>query len=132
MEMRSFNKVLIRATALCLITVFALIVGGCSSDNEESTATGALKKTEYCARYREFDDKVATASDEEQLILIRAISQAPDFPAELEADYTLVITGYEDALDGKNVTDNEDQFKEASTRMSRHAIDNCELLQSNR
>lgn len=124
----SHSKVLFSAV---VVTIAVLSFSACSSDSQ-SSATGALKKTEYCAKYREFDDKVATASDKEQLNLIKAITNTKDFPESMKADYDLVIDGYKKSLAGENILKNETQYQEAAQRMNRHAIDNCELLESNR
>lgn len=112
------------------MTLFiAITVMSCSSSEKE--VTGDLKRTQYCERYREFDDKVATAQPKEQKRLLEQITKAKSFPSSLLEDYTVMIDGYEKYLDGKPVREDEKKYEAASNRIARHAIDHCELLTGN-
>ncbi|HMS24832.1 MAG TPA: hypothetical protein PKB15_03950 [Acidimicrobiia bacterium] len=109
--------------------VIAISVMSCSSSKKK--ATGDLKRTQYCERYREFDDKVATVKPKEQKRLLEQITKAKSFPSSLLKDYTVMIEGYEKYLDGESVRQDEKKYEEASNRIARHAIDHCELLTGN-
>ena len=90
-----------------------------------------MKDTQYCKRYKAFDKDVATDSYKEQLKKLEKTKEAKDFPAGLEKDYDFVIDGYKKVLEDKPVSQNEKKYEAAIKRMSRHAIDHCDLLESN-
>jgi hypothetical protein len=121
----SYKKVFCLIITVVLATVLLV---GCSSDSKKGT--GDLKKTPYCDHYREFDDKVATASHKEQLRLIKAITKAKSFPSSLKHDYDIIISGYEKSLRGESVAKNEKTYEDAVKRVTRHAIKHCDLLAS--
>lgn len=125
MDLRK-NKHFKHSVVVIALVLTALIAGACSSD--DTKPSGALKRTEYCDKYREFDGTVATATPKEQKDLLVAITKAKSFPTELSDEYELVIDGYTKFLAGETVTQNEKKYEEASTKMSRHAIENCDFL----
>lgn len=101
-----------------------------SCSGTKMKADGKLKKTDYCAYYREFEAKVPTAEPEEQLKLIEKIEGAKDFPTSLKKDYDTIIAAYKKAIAKEPVIQDEKVNQKASERMQRHAIENCEILKS--
>lgn len=131
MKSKEYTKIKQLAT-ITAVVIIALSVVSCSS--KKSSAKGELKRTQYCERYREFDDKVATAEPKAQKQLLEKILASNDFPktpASLKKDYETVIDGYDQVEKGTYDIANQDIYKKASERISRHAIDTCELLKSN-
>ena len=120
--------------AIVIVTAGSLALALSACSDSKQNASGALKRTQYCEYYREFDEKVATAKPKEQKALLEKITTAKDFPdtpKSLSKDFETIIDGYEKYLDGNyNVTE-QDSYKKASVRIQRHAIDNCEILKSN-
>jgi len=113
-----------------LFMSLALGLTACSGDSKQR-AEGDLKDTEYCKKYKQFDKDVATDDYEDQLKKLEATAATKDFPAELKKDYEFVIEGYEKVLDDKPVSQDEKKYEAAVKRISRHAIDHCDLLESN-
>ncbi|MBP9116216.1 MAG: hypothetical protein KBF89_07740 [Acidimicrobiia bacterium] len=118
---------------LVIIFIFLILIStslnACSKSKVK--ATGALKKTDYCAYYREFEDKVPTASTKQQLKLLEKLASAKDFPQELKSDYTQIISSYKKVIAGDGVMKQEKKNEKASNEITRHAIENCEILKSN-
>lgn len=118
-----------------ILTFVLLAAISCvSCSNSKQKASGDLKRTQYCERYREFDEKVSTAEPKEQKELLENIVKSKDFPnepASLAADYKTFIDGLNKYLNGEDTKKDESKYKAASERISRHAIDHCELLKSN-
>ena len=126
MQKIPFKKLIIPS----LTIIFAAsALSACSGTKVK--AEGKLKKTDYCAFYREFEEKVPTAQPKEQLKLFEKIAGAKDFPASLKKDYDQIISSYKKSIAGKPVSKDEKKNEAASKRMQRHAIENCEILKSN-
>ena len=121
-----FKPALIVATLFFSLTIFTVCSG------TKVKAEGKLKRTDYCAFYREFEEKVPTASPKEQLKLLEKISGAKDFPKEMRNDYDLIIASYKKSIAGEPVIKDEKKNAKASREIARHAIDNCEILKSNK
>lgn len=90
-----------------------------------------MKDTEYCKKYKEFEEKVATDSFEKQLKKLEAVKATKDFPDELEEDYVLVIEGYKKTLNNEPISKEEKKYEAAVKKISRHAINHCDTLESN-
>lgn len=76
--MRSRTQYLFRTFFILVVLATTLLMGACSH-SEAQKDKGALKRTQYCDRYREFDGKVATASTKKQLDLLQRIVTAEGF-----------------------------------------------------
>lgn len=133
MTMKSRTILKLKLITISVVAIL-LISSLASCGSKKNSATGALKRTQYCERYREFDEKVATADAKEQKQLLENIVKSKDFPkspASLLKDYETVIEGYSQFENGTYDVNNQEIYKDASDRMNRHAIDNCEILKSN-
>lgn len=126
MQKFPFRKIFI---ALISLSIALLALSSCSGAKVK--AEGKLKKTDYCAYYREFEEKVPTAKTKEQLKLLEKIASAKDFPETMRKDYDMIIEAYKKAIASKPVVQDEKKNQKASERMQRHAIENCEILKSN-
>lgn len=126
MQKFPFRKIFI---ALICLSIAVLALSSCSGAKVK--AEGKLKKTDYCAYYREFEEKVPTAGTKEQLKLLEKIASAKDFPETMRKDYDMIIEAYKKAIASKPVVQDEKKNQKASERMQRHAIENCEILKSN-
>lgn len=124
------QKTISKKALLILIILISttFILTSCSGTKVK--ADGKLKKTDYCAYYREFEEKVPTASVKEQLKLIEKIASAKDFPENMRKDYDQIISAYKKSIAGEPVIKEEDINRKASEKINRHAIENCETLKS--
>ncbi len=116
-----------------MLLCIGLVLSGCG-DSSASKPEGKLKNTQYCKKYKEFEEKVPVVKTGEQLKLLEAVIDTKDFPSQppsLKQDYELIIDGYKQIGNGTYKTDNQDKYKKASERIQRHAIENCEILVSN-
>ena len=125
MQKRSYKKLF---TTISVLVLTAISISSCSGTKIK--ADGKLKKTDYCAFYREFEEKVPTAKPKEQQELLEKVAGAKDFPEEMRKDYELIIKAYKAIDEGKAVSKDEKKNEEAANRMNRHAIENCEILTS--
>lgn len=123
---KAFSIIAIAATSMLLILGLSACSGG-----SKASASGDLKDTDYCKKYKIFDKDVATDKFDEQLKKLEATSKAKDLPAEVKEDYELIIDGYKKTLADKPISKNEKKYEAAAKRISRHAIEHCDLLESN-
>ena len=123
------NKLRSKTILLILVLTSILLLSACSGSKVK--ADGKLKKTDYCAYYREFEEKVPTASSKEQLKLLEKIRSPKDFPKSMTSDYDQIIAAYKKTLAGEPVIQDEEKNQKASDQINRHAIENCETLKSN-
>ena len=128
----NLSSLTLKTSALILLTT-SLTLGACGNSSA-SKPEGKLKNTEYCKRYKEFEEKVPVVKPAEQLELLEKIVQAKDFPKDpssLKEDYEFIIEGYNKIENDTYDINQQDKYREASERTQRHAIENCEVLVSN-
>jgi|GEM_PF-3618008 len=132
--MKSLHLTGIHKTLTIVFLAFTILVIGACGDSSASKPEGKLKDTDYCKRYKEFEEKVPVVKADEQLELLQKIPEAKDFPTEpssLKDDYEFLIEGYKQVEKGTYDINQQDKYKQASERTQRHAIENCEILVSN-
>ena len=117
-----------------VVTAVVILTVGAWGNSSASKTEGKLKNTDYCKKYKEFEEQVPTVSAGEQRKLLEQVLKTEDFPGNpksLKQDYEFIIDGYEKKENNTYDINQQEKYKQASERMQRHAIDNCELLVSN-
>jgi hypothetical protein len=106
---------------LLAAVILAPVVAACSSGDER----GAPR--DFCEAAAEYDEKVPTASVEEEQRLVEVMVDTA--PVEIRPDARVVLEGYERLAAGEDVLADEARYREATENLQRFAVDNCGLLE---
>lgn len=103
--------------------LFLSFLAGCSG-------SGGSAPKAFCEAVLDYEDALPVADAAEQQELLEKV--VPNTPADVRSDAETLLEGYERAGRGEDITTDEKRYQNASERLERYAIKNCNLYEKSR